>query len=180
MAWADRFAVAQIDQLTPAFYDGREFRTFKELVIPALGTYVIRCVVPLDIVFSGLELSLDAGYLRVGTYVGGTPGGVFAETLPRFCTNNMAPGTNHRDNYPGIYAPQTLLTAGGTHTGGTELDVQRIKVNEDNKASASIGNGIEAFRGDRGVAVGTYYFRFLSLNSVPVKGVFRARWEEKP
>jgi hypothetical protein len=182
MSWQSRFSGEQLQILTPAFWEGREFRTFKELNIANGATYVIKVVVPVDTVFYGLELAIDDGRLRVGTYAGGTSGGVFGETLPRFNANNMTPGENLKNTYPpgtAPYAPQVLLTAGGTHTGGTELDVQRLRVANSAGMAASIANGTNLLGSERGVAPATYHFRLLALSG-PVTGVFRARWEERP
>jgi hypothetical protein len=177
MAWTNRFAGTQVEYPLPAFFDGREFRTFKELSIPANGTYVMRATVPLDVIFFGLEVTIDLGTLRLATVVGGTPGGTFSEVLPRFATNNMAPGHNHKDDYPGVYMPQCMLHGGGTHTGGTTLDVIRLKA-----SPSGGGSSVQyALQGDRGIAVGTYYFRFQNLDATnAINGVFKARWEEKP
>lgn len=173
------FERLRVDVGQTSFFEGREFRTFKELNIAAGATYVVRAVVPLNIILFGLEVSIDQGWLRVGTYVGGTPGGTFSETLPILGTNNMTPGTEHRRNYSGnIYTAQTVLTAGGTHTGGTELDVLRIKTADNTTFGSSVG---AAPNDERGVSANTYYFRLLNLDAMdPVTGTFKARFEERP
>jgi hypothetical protein len=171
MHWAERFASPEF---TSAFWEGREFRTFLELNIPAGTTLVMRVVVPVDTVFYGLELTLDSGHLRMGTYAGGTEGGTFSVALPIFRANNMSAGENRKDQ-PSAYVAQDTLHYGGTHTGGTELDVQRIRPAKD----SSTGNGAELLGDARGIQPGTYYFRLLALVG-PVTGVFRARWEERP
>lgn len=173
------FERVRVDVGQTGFFEGREFRTFKELNIAASAEYVIKAVVPLNIILFGLEAALDAGWLRIGTYVGGTEGGSFSETLPVFGTNNMTPGNEHRRSYTGsIYAAQVVLTAGGTHTGGTELDVIRIKTSDNSNFAASVGNKESD---ERGVSANTYYFRLLNLGAVDaVTGVFSARWEERP
>ena len=173
------FERVRIDSGQTGFFEGREFRTFKELNIAAGATYVIRAIVPLNIILFGLEVDLDGGWLRIGTYVGGTPGGVFAEVLPVIVTNNMSPGVNHRKNASqAIYAAQTTLAAGGTHAGGVELDVIRIKSADNSNFAASVGSGEND---ERGIGANTYYFRLLNLGSVDaVIGTFKARWEERP
>lgn len=173
------FERLRVDPDQTSFWEGREFRTFKELNIAASAEYVIKAVVPINIILVKLEVSIEAGFLRVGTYVGGTPGGSFSETLPILPANNMSAGNDHRKNASGsIYAPQTVLTAGGAHTGGTELDVVRIKANANSNQAFSVGSS--PFD-QRGVAANTYYFRLLNLSGTDaVTGTFKARYEERP
>lgn len=172
------FERLRVDVGQTGFFEGREFRTFKELNIAATATYVIKAVVPLNIILMELKANLDGGWLRIGTYALGTEGGTFSETLPILGANNMALGVNRRKSYSGAaYAPQVVLTAGGTHTGGTELDVLRIKTNANSNFAASVGDASDS---ERGVAANTYYFRLLNLSSTDaVTGTFSARWEER-
>lgn len=173
------FERLRVDPDQTSFWEGREFRTFKELNIAASTEYVIKAVVPINIILVNLEVSIEAGFIRVGTYVGGTPGGSFSETLPIFGANNMSAGNDHRKNFSGsTYTNQTILTAGGTHTGGTELDVIRIKTASVTVQAQTVGSS--AFD-QRGVAANTYYFRLLNLSSQDaITGTFRARYEERP
>lgn len=173
------FERLRVDVGQTGFFEGREFRTFKELNVAGSATYVVQAVVPINIILFAFETNLDSGWLRLGTYVGGTPGGVFAETLPVFGKNNMTPGTEHRKNYSGaIYTPQVVITAGGTHTGGTELDVTRVKTSGISNQATSVGSVPDD---ERGVAANTYYFRFLNLSgSDAITGTVKIRWEERP
>lgn len=164
----------KVDIAQTGFFDGREFRTFKELNIAAFGVYVIRAVVPIDIILFGLNVTINSGDLRLETLVGGAPGGSFSETLPIFGANNMAGAPNREAPF---YVPVTVLTAGGTLTGGTQLDVLRLKVNAITGQAATVGIGPTD---ERGVAANTYYFRLTSLTNDAIEGVFRARFEERP
>ena len=161
----------RVDVGQTGFFAGREFRTFKELDIAASGSYIIKAVVPVDVILFGIKASIDAGHLRIGTYVTGTEGGSFSETLPIFGRNNMS------ERPTPFYTPLVVLTAGGTHTGGVELDVFRLKANANTNQASTVG----AEGGDeRGVGANTYYFRLTNLSSTDaVTGVFSARWEER-
>lgn len=171
------FERLRVDSAQTSFFEGREFRTFKELSIPTATEYVIQAIVPLNIILFKLDVALDAGWVRVGTYVGGTPGGTFSETMPVLGTNNMTPGTDHRKSYSGsIYTAQTTIAGGGTHTGGTELDVLRVKTSDNSNFASSVGT---APSDERGVPANTYYFRLLNLDGTTATGVFSARWEER-
>jgi len=173
------FERLRVDPDQTSFWEGREFRTFKELNIAGSAEYVIKAVVQINIILTKLEVSIEAGFLRVGTYVGGTAGGSFSETLPIFNANNQSAGVNRRESASGIlYTVQTALTAGGTHTGGTELDVIRIKAASVTVQASSVGSS--PFD-QRGVAANTYYFRLLNLGMTDaVTGTFKARFEERP
>lgn len=172
------FERLRVDAAQTGFFEGREFRTFKEFNVAAGATYVIKAVVPLNIILFGLELTIDDGFVRLSTAVGGTEGGVFGETLPIFGTNNMSSGADHRRARNGaIYASQVVLTAGGTHTGGTELDVIRIKTTTASGSALSVGNTPES---ERGVGANTYYFRLANLGSGAALGTLKTRWEERP
>ena len=75
------------------------------------------------------------------------------------------------------YAATVSVTAGGTLTGGTELDLVRVKV-------ADNSNFINSVKGSddlpRGISPGTYYYRFTNLGTDVVTGVFRLSWEDRP
>lgn len=173
------FERLRVDVAQTGFFEGREFRTFKELNIAASQTYVVKAVVPLNIILMSLSANIDSGSLRIGTYGGGAEGGSFSENLPIIGANNMSLGTNRRRSYSGsAYAAQTILTAGGTHTGGVELDVLRVRAAGNSNQGSSVGIDSDSARG---IAANTYYFRLLNLSATdPITGVFSARWEERP
>lgn len=158
----------RVDVAQTGFFEGREFRTFKEWPTATSATYVIKAVVPINIILFELGVELEAGTARIETLVGGTEGGTFSETLPIFPTNTMS----EKPQPP--YANQVILTAGGTLAGGLLLDSLRAKTSDNSNFSASVGAAAGA---ERGVGANTYYFR-VTLSSV--LGVFKARWEERP
>lgn len=158
----------RVDVGEPSFFDGRQFRTFKELNIALGATYVIKAVTTKNIILYGLELSLTSGEIKLETVTAGTEGGTFSETLPLFPRNTMT------ERPTPIYTPTTVLTAGGTHTGGTVLDLLWVKTADNSNFAASVG---VAPGDERGVAPGTYYFRLTAI--VASTGIFKARFEER-
>lgn len=161
-----------------SFFEKLQFRTFKEFdstagtAIAAGTTYVIKAIVPVDIILLGLDLTADNGQGKVETMVAGTAGGTFSETLPIFNQNNMA-----LEGPQPIPTPQVALTAGGTHTGGTRLDVFRIKV----ATASGQASSIDASQGtQRGVGPNTYHIRVVNTGSGALEGVLHANWEERP
>lgn len=162
------YARLRVDVAQTGFFAGREFRTFRRLSIPAAGSLVVRAVVPVDVILFSLALEMTDGWVDIETVVGGTPSGVWAETLPIFRRNNMAVAP--------VVVPQVVLTAGGTHTGGTILDAMAARSSGATAQASSVGNGITD---ERGIAPGTYYFRLTNPGSGTATGVWRAWWEER-
>ena len=158
----------RVDVGEPSFFGGRQFRTFKELNIGLGATYVVKAVVPLNIILYGLDLTLITGEIKLETVAGGTEGGSFSETLPIFPRNTMS------ERPTPLYTPQTVLTAGGTHTGGTVLDLLWTKTADNAQFASSVG---QVPGDERGVGAGTYYFRLNAI--IAATGTFKARWEER-
>lgn len=158
----------RVDTGEPSFFDGRQFRTFKEFSLAGADTLVVKAVVPPNVILYGLDLILVSGELKLTTAAGGTEGGTFSETLPIFPRNTMT------ERPTPLYTPLVVLTAGGTHTGGTALDLLWAKTADNSNFASSVGLN----PGDeRGIGPGTYYFRLNAI--VASTGVFKARWEER-
>ena len=158
----------RVDVAQTGFFAGREFRTFKEFDVATTSTYVVKIVVPVNVILFEFFIQGEAGAIRIETVVGGVEGGVFAETLPVISTNTMTT----KPQPP--YVPQVVLTAGGTLTGGTAIDVSRLKMADVSNFAATVGAEGGA---ERGVAANTYYWRMTLTAFI---GVLKARWEERP
>lgn len=147
------------------FYDGREFRTYYEFT----ANTVFKIVVPINTILWNLSLILLEGECRMETVVGGTEGGSFSTILPVFGRNNMS------ERPEPFYTPVVTIAAGGTHTGGTVLDVIINKTSGNANFSGTVG----ASAGDeRGVSPNTYYFRLTVTGTT--RGMLRTHWEERP
>ena len=161
--------IAAVFKGDPSYYfrNGRTFRTFKELNIAASGTYVIKIVLPAPVYFTGFDINIESGQLKIETVTGGTAGGTFAETLPVIRTNLTVPNS---------YVVQTALTAGGTITGGTTIDVVRLKTNNNLNQGTSV---IDPDEGIRGIAAGTYHWRLTNLSATDaIAGTLKVLWTE--
>lgn len=167
------FERIKVDVAQTSFYEGREFRTFYELNEAVASVKVIKAVVPLDVILTSLTLELDLGHIRLETVVGGAEGGTFGTSLPRFNRNNMSVGVNRKE----AYSPQVTLSYGGTHSGGTVLDVIRLKTAGNSLQASSVG---ESQGDERGVAAATYYFRITALGNDELHGTLKVSWEERP
>jgi len=158
----------RVDNGQTGFFAGREFRSFKEFNLTSGQNYVIKVVAAVDTILFDLGISLITGEIKLYTRIGGTEGGTFSETLPVLPRNNMS------ERPTPLYTAQNVLTAGGTHSGGTTLDLLWTKtVNNSNQASATNTSADS----ERGVAAGTYYFIVNAVSDST--GVLHARWEER-
>lgn len=166
------FARVKVDMAQTSFWRGREYRTFSELSIPALSTWIIKVVVPINVVLEGMTVDIDDGWLRLATVAGGVEGGAWVAVPTIFNCNNMTVGPDRE----AIVLPQVGISSGGTLTGGLEIDVVRLRTANASGAASTIGG----HAGDeRGVAPGTYYFKFQNLGNATIQGVFHVRWEER-
>ena len=156
----------RVDVEQTGFSAGRQFRMFREITDNT--AFVMRATVPVNTVLFSLEAALIEGELRIETVVGGTPGGTFGTPVPTFNRNNMTDAP--------AYAGQVVLEEGGTHTGGTLLDILQAKTADVANFAGNVGAS-----GDdkRGVLPGTYYFR-VTIPTATCRGVISARWEEHP
>lgn len=155
----------RVDVGEAGFFEGREFRIFRQFTTGQ----TIRIVTPINCILAGLTLSLSAGYVTLSTYAGGTEGGTFAETIPVLPRNSM---TERPTPY---YTSQITWTTGGTHSGGTLLDVLELKTDSNTNRAVSVGDEV----GDaRGVGPGTYYYVLTAIE--PSVGTLHVRWEERP
>lgn len=158
----------QVDVGQTGFFRGREFRTFREWETATTGAFVVKIVVPVNVILMEFLIQGEAGTARVETVIGGTEGGSFSETLPVRAANTMT-------EVPEVYSPQVVMTAGGTLLGGTVIDISRVKMADNSNFAATVGGGTGG--AERGVAAGTYYWRLTFAGFI---GVIKARWEERP
>jgi len=149
------------------FYEGRQFRYFKEWSTATTGTFVFKFDTPVNAKILEASLQIDLGEARLENVTGGTEGGTFTPVIV-YPVNAM---TNRPQPY---YTPQVTLSTGGTYTGGNVSDVLRSKTSDNTNHSATVGSteGTE-----RGGPPGVYYYRLTLTGAV---GVFRLRWEENP
>lgn len=160
----------RVDVGQTGFFAGREARTFYEFPsITAASTLVIRAVTPVNTVLWDLSVMLRSGEAKVYTVVGGAAGGTFSTTLPIIGTNTMSSIPQPP------YSHQMVITAGGTHSGGTVIDELWISAGTNPALSSTSRAGADT---ERGVPAGTYYFLITAI--ADAVGLVTARWEERP
>lgn len=162
------YARLRVDPDQTSFWEGLQYRTFREISIASGMTAVFKVVVPVNTVLYDVSLTLDAGAIRLRTVAGGTEGGTFSTPLPILRKNNMS-------DSPNIPA-QNVITTGGTHSDGTDIDVIRLVVAGATAQQSSIGS--KAYD-QRGVGPGTYYWKLENISNSTATGVFSAFWEER-
>ena len=162
------YARLRVDLDQTSFWQGRQYRTFRELNIPTGATSVFKVVVPVNTVLFDVSLTLDAGAIRMRTVLGGTEAGTFGTPLPIIRENAMT-------DAPNIPA-QNVVTTGGTHTGGTEIDVIRLVAAGATAQQTSVGS--KAYD-QRGIGPGSYYWKFENISNAAATGAFTSFWEER-
>jgi hypothetical protein len=163
------YARMRVDVGQTGFFVGKEARTFYEFSIASGATEVVKIVSPVDTILQTFGVELDLAELRVELVSGGTEGGTFGTALPIFQTNTMSTAS--------AYTPQITMNRGGTHTGGTVVDLLIAIAGEKTQKATSIQVSENL---PLGFAAGTFYIRLINTDGATATGIFRARWEERP
>lgn len=161
----------RVDVGEPGFFEGRQFRTFKEFSIANGTTYTMKFVVPINIILLYQGMELDSGSVRITNTVGGTPAGTFSETLPVIAKNTMS------ERPLPLYTPQVVVTAGGSVSGFTTLDIHRVVAATATAQQSTVGNVVGD---DRGIGVNTYHVLYENFGSGSATGTLSFIWEERP
>ena len=161
------YARLRVDVGQTGFFAGREFMTFYEFSIAQGATHTIKAVADVDVFLQSFSADCWSGTLRVELYSGGTQVNPFTVPLPSMRTNNTAAADL-------TYSSQVAMSATGSHTGGTLVDV--LQLNSGNKANSVEGGSADPI----GFPAGTYFIKLINLANQTTTGVFKARWEERP
>lgn len=157
----------KVDPGNTAFYEGREYRAFKEFDIPQGASEAIKVTATGDTIVQLFGASLVLGSLRIELVQGGEDGDDFAGSLPIYPANKTSLA-------PAVTTGVTMQN-GGTHTGGDIVDLILLVAGSPAKQAKEITANEERLLG---FSAGTFYIRLASNGSANAKGVFRARWEE--
>ena len=166
------FRRLRVDTSQTSLFTGHQFRTFKELSIGAGATYLIKVNVPVDTILWNVSLTIDAGSVKLSTYVGGTPSVTPDDVIPVIPKNTMSSRPE-----PFYVAQNTLVGETATLDGGTLIDVARVVT--AGATAQQITVGLSNF-GERGVGIGEYWWVFSNFGTGTATGVFSAYWEERP
>ena len=163
------YARMRVDVGQTGFFAGREARTFYEFSIASGASQVIKVVALSNTIVQTLSVELLLAEIRFELLIGGTEGGTFVTPLPIIKTNTMTTASD--------YLPQVTMNVGGTHTGGTLVDLLTLH-SGDNKNKAIASTAAENL--PQGFAAGTFYIKLTNTDGATASGIFRARWEERP
>ena len=162
------YARLRVDVGQTGFWAGREAYTFHEFSIPTASSQVIKVVTPVNAVVQRFTMELDLASIRLELVTGGTEGGTFSTALPIFRSNAMTTAL--------AYSPQVTMAYGGTHTGGTVVDVLTV-ISGDKLQKSTAATATEDL--PLGFPPGTYYIRITNTDGATAAGIFRAHWEER-
>lgn len=161
----------RVDVGQTGFFAGREFRTLYEIAIATGATEVIKVVSSVNTIIQMFSAEIISAKLRVELRTGGTEGGTFGTALPIFKTNTMTTASSYTSN--------VTIAVGGTHTGGTLVDLLLLKSGDGTSQSKDIvSSASEAL--PQGFAAGTFYIKLINTDGATANGIFKARWEERP
>lgn len=150
------------------FFSGKEFRTFHEFSINTSSSIVLRAVSTVDVLLESFTVEIDTAKLRVEWYSGGTAGGTWSTDLPILRTNQMSTA-------PDSYTSGVTMTAGGTLTGGTLVDVFALDAGIKKQAAGVTDSQDQPL----GLPAGTYFIKLINTDGETCTGFFKARWEER-
>ena len=156
---------ALVSELGMGFWEGRQFRLYRESTLAAAGVETIRFVAAKPFLLQYQELALIQGDAHAVIVSGGTAGGVFV------------PLTTVNAKYRIDMDPVSTVTVsiGGTVTGGTEREVL-LAASGTGGATKSAGNSASNFR-TRGLPAGTYFIK-ITAGSSGATGLFVLEWED--
>lgn len=165
----------RVDPGQTGFFAGRMFRNYHEALIPVAGPSVqFRFTSPVDFILWQQNLDLTQGALEMRVYTGATPSGTYVDKTPI--------GVNRMTERPQpYYDAQCRIGFGGNFTGGTEVDLLKLRASAANNTANNVGGDFS----ERGLPAGTYYGRFSTLTGgVTVNDsaqmIYSLQWEERP
>lgn len=165
------YARVRVDVGQTGFFAGREFRTFYEFSIASGTSRVIKVVAPINTIVQTFGAELNSAALRVELRYGGTEGGTFSTSIPAFPANSMSTASG--------YVGQVTMATGGTHTGGTTVDLLYLFSGTNTNASKDVASSASEEL-PQGFSAGTYYIHLINTDGATATGIFKARWEERP
>lgn len=165
----------RVDPGQTGFFEGRMFRNYLEALIPTAGPSVqFRFTSPVDFILWQQELDLTQGALELRVYTGAAPSGTWVDKTPI--------GVNRMAARPlPYYAAQCRFGTGGNFTGGTEVDLLKLRASAANNTANNVG----AQSSERGLPAGSYYGRLSTLTggvtvNDAAQTLYSLLWEERP
>ena len=161
------YARMRVDVGQTGFFAGREFMAHHEYSIATGTSIAIRAIADVDVFLEQFTLDNWSGDVRLELRSGSTVTSPFVNDISVYRTNQTAAADF-------TYTTQVNMDNGGVVTGGTILDV--FQLTSGNKNDSVSGGSSDPI----GMAAGTYYVTITNIGNQTAKGVFKARWEERP
>lgn len=161
------YARVRVDVGQTGFFAGREFSAFHEYSINTGASIAVRAITTVDVFLSTFLVDNWAGNVRIELRTGSTVTSPFVNDIPVMRVNNTS-------DVDFSYTTHVDMDNGGVVTGGTVLDV--FEVNSGNKSDSVSGGSSDPI----GMPAGTYYIVISNIGNQTARGVFKARWEERP
>lgn len=149
-----------VTEQTAGFYAKRQFRAYREFS----ANTTIKFAAAKPFLLTAQRLWTGQGAARIVISTGGTESGTFTVVPTKFCKYLL----------DGPVAGNTVVSAGGTVTLGTEREVLRSD-------SASTGGGSgnsDSMVNTRALPAGTYYMTITVTGTTT--GMYALEWEELP
>lgn len=164
----------RVDPGQTGFFTGRMFRNYLELAIPVAGPAVqFRFTSTVDFILWSQVLDLTQGALELRVWTGATGSGVWVDKTPI--------GVNRMLARPQPYYNATCrLAIGGNFTGGTEVDLMKLR----SSAANNTANNVDQQKSERGLPPGVYFGRLTTLTggvtvNDAAQGTYELLWEER-
>lgn len=173
------FQRLRVDQGQTSFFEGREFRLVRKLVVAAGTPFVIRFTSAVDFILLEQSLSVSVGDLEFYAFreTQGSPSGSFTALAVPPIGKNI--GATYRRYNGARYATGVALASGGDFTptdANVYADYDRAKTSGATAQQTSVQGGDDTVRY---LAAGTYYLKFTSTSGTS-EGRFSLAWEERP
>ena len=167
----------QVDPGNTGFFDGREFRYFREMTVAANTSAWIRVTVPSEgIIIKEQDIFVDDGAVRFRAWRDLTISGV-TWTPPASPTSGLYPNNGLPSAEP--WTMQTVIENGGNHTtlsGGTVSEIHRVRSSGATAQRISVG---QTNVSERGIPPGVYHLQFEALSGQPTTVIYDLRFEER-
>lgn len=162
-----------VEDGSTGFYEGRQFRIFVELNIPAGGTRWIRITKPVNFELHEQRISLVSGSIRWSAVAG-------TATSPGPWTPLTFRPRNQMTSRPlPIYVSGAVIESSNLTdavTGG--IDVDLMIVSAEGQGNSNIPATQNA--GVRGLPPGVFHVKMVNNSTEAAVGVYDWWWEEKP
>ena len=175
------FDRVRVDPGQTGFFEGREFRAYFEFSAEAGTSLAVgatrnfRFFSPVDFVLQEQTLEIDAGGVRLQAFINATDTGGWSPVT--VVEKNRSPA---RRQFPsGYYVGQATMDTGGTFTGGTQVDVIRLRGSSQTVTASNVEASQDSVRY---LPAGTYFLRLQPLTGVndASQGIYSISWEERP